>query len=596
MENNTEMMSRQVSRYLENNLTRRDFPADFLWGAATSCYQIEGAYKEGCKSFSNWDAFTLQRPDKIHGGSNGCLAINHYNRYKEDVALMKKLGLNTYRFSLSWSRILPGGHLSAGINREGIDFYNDLIDLLIAEGIEPCVTLFHFDFPQCLQEEYGGFLSPLILKDFAEYVEVCFFEFGDRVKMWITENEPWAFTAGGYILGAFPPGHGTPHPLYKSEDDDDQNKSCQYKTTSSADLFDNIPRPAAPFVMPRVALGIDPAAVYGCADAGTYGAAAAEMSDDGDDNNPDATEPYIVAHHLILAHAKAVEIYRKHFQAVQGGKIGVTNMTTWYEPYSLSQPDIEAASRAVDFMWGWFVEPVVTGYYPKVMRDRVGDRLPEFTPEQREMVKGSYDFIGMNYYTTYWASYKPNPPWVKPNYYNDQEVAFRTERNGVKIGKQAGSAWLFVVPRGIYELLMHTKIKYNDPIIYITENGVDEKNDPKKTMSEARHDPDRISYHMEHLAYMRLAMDRGVKLKGYYPWALLDNFEWTEGYSVRFGFYFVDYTNNLIRCPKDSAIWYMNFLNNKILPPRNNREAAAEDIAASASASGTVAKKRKGSM
>ncbi|KAL0308305.1 UNVERIFIED_CONTAM: Raucaffricine-O-beta-D-glucosidase [Sesamum radiatum] len=199
----------QVARYAGAKLTRHDFPSDFIFGGATSTYQVEGAYAQDGRSLSNWDVFSLQKPGKICGGTNGCFAIDHYNRFKEDVGLMKKLGLDAYRFSISWSRVLPGGRLSGGVNKEGIKFYNDLIDSLLAQGIEPWVTIFHFDVPQCLEDEYGGFLSPRIVEDFAEFAQLCFFEFGDRVKHWITQNEPVTFTKNGYVDGSFPPAHGS---------------------------------------------------------------------------------------------------------------------------------------------------------------------------------------------------------------------------------------------------------------------------------------------------------------------------------------------------------------------------------------------------
>ncbi|KAK4414869.1 Oleuropein beta-glucosidase [Sesamum alatum] len=467
----------QVSRYANAKLTRHDFPPDFIFGAATSCYQVEGAYAQGGKSLNNWDVFALQRPGKILGGTNGCVAIDHYNRFKEDVALMKKLGLDSYRFSISWSRVLPGGRLSGGINREGIQFYNDLINLLLAQGIEPCVTIFHFDVPQCLEEEYGGFLCSKIQDDFAEFAELCFFEFGDRVKFWITQNEPITFTKNGYVQGSFPPGHGS--------------TAAQPGEKNAVGI--------------RCARGVDTTCHGG--DAGT--------------------EPYIVAHNLILAHAKAVDIYRRNYQGVQGGKIGITNMSGWFDPYSDAPADVDAAARAVDFMWGWFTAPIVTGDYPPVMRERVKDRLPTFKPEEVDL---------------------------------------------------AGSDWLFIVPYGIRNLLVHTKDKYNDPIIYITENGVDEKNDWTQTITSALKDDVRIKYIQDHLAFSKEAMDLGVKLKGYFAWSLFDNYEWTEGYTVRFGMYYVDYVNGYTRYPKKSAIWYMNFLNKNIIPrPKRQIEEIEDD-------------------
>ncbi|KAK4396691.1 Oleuropein beta-glucosidase [Sesamum angolense] len=483
MANNNVDQVMSKSTNIGSHLTRHHFPKGFVFGSATSTYQVEGGYAHGGRSLSNWDVFSVQMPGKIRDGTNGCVAINHYNQFKEDVSLMKKLGLDAYRFSISWSRILPGGRLNGGINREGVQFYNDLIDELLSQGIEPFATIFHFDVPQCLENEYGGFLSPRIIQDFAEFAEVCFFEFGDRVKYWITQNEPWSFTRNGYVGGNFPPGHGS--------------ASAQPQSIHA--------------LLHRCVLGVDPTCV--CGDAGT--------------------EPYIVAHNLILAHAAAVDIYRKNYQGVQGGKIGVTNMSTWFDPYNETQEDIDAAARAVDFMWGWFVAPIVTGDYPRVMRERVGFRLPTFTPEQKKLITGSYDFIGMNYYTTYWATNKPTPPGTPPTYVTDQEVEFRS---------------------------------------------VDEKNDPTLPVSRARIDKTRIRYHQEHFAYMRQAMDQGVNLKGYFLWSLFDNYEWTEGYTVRFGMIYVDYVNGLTRYPKLSAIWYMNFLNKKVLPgPKREVKEKEED-------------------
>ncbi|XP_051152391.1 beta-glucosidase 24-like [Andrographis paniculata] len=531
----------QVDRYINAGFTRNNFPADFVFGAGTSAYQIEGAYNEGGRALSWWDSITLHTPEKIEGGGNGCVAIDHYHRFREDVQLIKRLGVDSYRFSISWPRILPGGNLAGGKNKEGIKFYNEVIDCLLANGITPSVTLFHWDTPLYLQNEYGGFLSPRIVDDFAEYVEVCFAEFGDRVKFWVTINEPWSYAINGYYMVASPP-----------------PSVARTLAKSKYDL-----RPLSHRSMPGQL-------VAPTNDAGTW--------------------PYLVGYHLLLAHARAVQVYRRLFQAVQGGKIGITNMTTWFEPFTDTQDDIDAASRAVDFNWGWFTAPVVTGDYPQVMKDLVGDRLPRFTAEQSKLLRGSYDFIGMNYYTTNWAANKVYPPDTPPSYYTDQQTEFITERDGVPIGKPAGSKWLFVVPRGIYELLKHTQATYNDPIIYITENGRDEVNDPNLLVSQARQDPERIDYHVQHLGYIKLAMDEGVRVKGYYAWSLIDNFEWTVGYTVRFGFYFVDYLNNYERTPKDSVYWYMNFLKRDLIPipKRLPEEEIVQDTANAAT------KKRKG--
>ncbi|CAL9155336.1 unnamed protein product [Musa hybrid cultivar] len=184
--------------------SRSDFTSTFLFGTATSSYQIEGAYLEGNKSLSNWDVFT-HLPGKIKDGRTGDIADDHYHRYMEDISLMHSLGVNSYRFSMSWSRILPRGRFG-DVNPVGIKFYNRIIDSLLVKGIQPFVTLNHFDVPQELEDRYGSWLSPQIREDFGHLAEVCFKEFGDRVKFWTTFNEPNLFVKFSYAFGKYPPG------------------------------------------------------------------------------------------------------------------------------------------------------------------------------------------------------------------------------------------------------------------------------------------------------------------------------------------------------------------------------------------------------
>lgn len=188
------------------SLNRNSFPKGFIFGAGSSSYQFEGAANEGGRTPSIWDTFTHKYPEKIKDRSNADVAIDSYHNYKEDVRIIKDMNLDSYRFSLSWSRILPKGKLSGGINQEGINYYNNFINELLANGIKPLVTLFHWDLPQTLEDEYGGFLSPLIVKDFQDYAELCFKEFGDRVKYWVTLNEPWSYSQNGYANGRMAPG------------------------------------------------------------------------------------------------------------------------------------------------------------------------------------------------------------------------------------------------------------------------------------------------------------------------------------------------------------------------------------------------------
>lgn len=505
------------------------FPKDFLFGTGTAAFQVEGGGSKGGKGISIWDDFTMRLPWKIVDGSNGHLACDMYTKYKDDIKMMKQMGFNAYRFSISWTRILPGGRRCNGLNKEGIDYYNDVIDTVIDNGMTPFVTLFHWDLPICLQTEYGGFLSKRVKDDFREYAEICFWEFGDRVKNWTTINEPCTYATLGYVLGEFPPGHKIPDPVDKiilSRDG-----STHLHETPTGDQF-IVAQPS---------------------------------------------EAYTVARNLLLAHAEAVDLYRTYFQEAQGGKIGIVLDSHWFLPFDeTSDDDKLAVQRALDFMLGWFLEPIVTGYYPENMRTYVPpDELASFNIEEREKVKGSMDFLGLNYYTTWYASNDPNP--AGEGYYADQRVKFLFKKNDKYIGPPSGSSWLFSVPKGIYHILMYLNEKYGNGLkeIYITENGWSTETNCKKTAQMVcNHDADRTKYHQDHLANLLKAMKDEydmnhftTKLKGYFVWSWCDNFEWQEGYSVRFGLVYVDYMNGLTRYPKDSAIWFNKFLKSKIMPP-----------------------------
>ncbi|KAG7948012.1 hypothetical protein I3843_14G124300 [Carya illinoinensis] len=477
-----------------SSLNRTSFPKGFIFGAAAAAYQYEGAAKEDGKGPSMWDYYTHKYPELIADGSNGDVAVDQYHRYKQDVAILKDMGADAYRFSISWPRLIPTGKISKGVNREGIKYYNNLINELLSKGLKPFVTIYHWDIPQALDDEYGGFLSDKVVEDFRDFADLCFREFGDRVKHWITLNEPWTYSNGGYAQGTL-----------------------------------------APF---RCSSWYSPNCTGGNS----------------------AIEPYLVSHHLLLAHAAAVKVFKQKYQAVQKGVIGITHVCHWMVPYTNSKQDVDAASRALDFMFGWFMDPLTNGDYPHSMRTLVGKRLPKFTETQSELVKGSYDFIGINYYTANYAAYAPSYNYVNKSYVTDSLVNQTTERNGVLIGPEAASSWLHVYPSGIRDLLKYTKEKYYNPQIYITENGIDEFNNASLPLKEALVDTQRIDYYYRHLYYLNKAIKEGVRVKGYFAWSFLDNFEWNSGYTVRFGIYFIDFNDKLKRYPKLSAHWFKNFL------------------------------------
>ncbi|NAS12330.1 GH1 family beta-glucosidase [Poritiphilus flavus] len=459
------------------------FPDNFLWGTATSSHQIEGAATQGGRAWSIWDAHA-HTPGRTHNNENADIACDHYNRYKEDVKLMGDLGLKAYRFSISWSRIQPDGQGKP--NPEGIHFYNNLIDELLKYGITPWITLYHWDLPLALHTEKDGWLNPDIADYFEAYAELCFSNFGDRVKHWITLNEPWVVSILGYAEGVFAPGR-------KSRE-----------------------------------------------------------------------EPYIVAHNLLRAHGKAVANYRTKYQPSQKGVIGITNNCDWREPLTDEASDVEAAQRSLEFFLGWFADPIYFGDYPAVMRERVGDRLPEFSEEDRELIKGSSDFFGLNHYTGLYASDVPPGEEVQNAVYGNGGIF---EDQYVQL--TAGPEWKLttmnwaILPWGCKKLLEWISERYDNPPIYITENGcaLDDKPEDGKV-----HDPVRKDYLQSYLTACHQAMEQGVDLKGYFVWSFMDNFEWALGYSKRFGITYVDY-ETLERIPKESALWFKDVISNNGFEP-----------------------------
>jgi beta-glucosidase len=446
---------------------RETMNSDFVWGVSTSSYQIEGAVFEGGRGEGIWDEF-CRRPGTTKNGENGDVACDHYHRWPEDIELLKELGVKVYRFSISWPRIFPQG--TGTPNEEGIRFYSNLMDALLEAGIEPWVNLYHWDLPLALQEKYEGWISPRIIDDFTAFADCCFDRFGDRVKTWMTMNEPWCASILGYAMGNHAPG-------IKSD-----------------------------------------------------------------------TAPWQVAHHLLLAHGRAVECYRTNYQPAQGGCIGIANNCDWREPFSDSPEDIAAAEVATEYMLAWFADPVYFGDYPQSMKDRLGSKLPEFTDEEKELLKGSSD-----YFTCYARAVEEgSESWIgNSGIFGARDI----ELLNIPDLPANATGWV-IKPDGLGKLLRWIDKRYGRPPVYVTENGTSVKAD---TVEEAVEDQKRIDYYRDYIAVVQKAADDGVDLRGYFAWTLLDNFEWTHGYDIRFGLVHTDFETGT-RTPKNSYYFYRDLI------------------------------------
>ncbi|KAI0499755.1 hypothetical protein KFK09_017963 [Dendrobium nobile] len=472
-------------------IDRSQFPPNFLFGTATSSYQIEGAYSEGNKSLSIWDVFT-RIPGKILDDSNGDVADDHYHRYLEDIELMHYLGVDSYRFSISWTRILPRGRFGQ-INQNGITFYNNLLDALLTKGIQPFVTLSHYDIPQELEDRYGAWLNPQIQKDFAYFADTCFKAFGNKVKYWSTVNEPNLMAKWGYMTGQNPPGR------------------CSQPSCPSGDS---------------------------------------------------KTEPYIAAHNIILCHAAAVDIYRKKYQVKQGGFIGIVMASNWLEPFTDTPVDKLATSRALSFDVPWFLDPIIYGDYPPEMLQILGSRLPKFSIEDRKKLQTKLDFIGVNHYSSLYAKDCLFSPCDSETSEGNGFADRTGEKDGHSIGAKTAISNFYVVPSGMEKMILYIMERYNNTTMFITENGFAQegsRNPSNELLKELLNDKERVEYHSAYLSSLLKAMRKGADVRGYFIWSLIDNFEWLNGYSKRFGLYHVNY-NTQERTPKLSAKWYKEFL------------------------------------
>ena len=438
-------------------------PAGFVFGTSTASYQIEGARDEDGRGPSVWDTFCAV-PGKISDGSSGEVACDHYHRYVEDVALMKRLGIGAYRFSIAWPRVQPDG--TGPANAAGLDFYDRLVDELVGAGIEPMATLFHWDLPQALETPLsgaaGGWLNRETTERFAEYAALCAERLGDRVGKWVPVNEPNVVTMLGHATGEHAPG----------------------KTLG----FDALP----------------------------------------------------VAHHLNLGHGLAVQALRANGAKEVG--TATNHVPVW--PASDSEEDGEAADL-FDALWNrLFADPMLLGRYPEGPLDWAA-LLPGPVEEDLATIKQPLDFYGFNYYNPMSLAAAPE----------GAEIPF-DQRELVEYPK-TDFGWP-VVPEGMREVIGQLAERYPDiPPIHITENGCSYAMGPDA--DGVVDDQPRIDYLDSHLRAVGDAISDGADVRGYYCWSMLDNFEWAEGYSQRFGLVHVDY-DTLVRTPKRSFEWYADVI------------------------------------
>jgi beta-glucosidase len=464
------------------------FPAGFVWGTATASYQIEGAAQEDGRTPSIWDVFS-RTPGKVRGGDTGDVADDHYHRYREDVAIMRELGVGSYRFSVAWPRITPQvtPRELGPVNEAGLAFYDRLVDELLAAGIRPAATLYHWDLPQAL-EDAGGWTSRATSERFGEYAEVVAARLGDRIGTFITLNEPWCSAYLGYASGVHAPGR------------------------------------------------TDPAAALAA------------------------------VHHLNLAHGLAAAAVRR---AAPQAEVALTLNLAWVRPASGSGADADAVRRIDGLQNRVFLDPVMRGEYPAdVLADTAAVTDWSFVQDgDLELVRQPLDALGLNYYSpTVVRAYDGSGPRLQADGHGEGAASAWPAAEGVEFPEQPGPVtdmgWP-IDPRGMTELLLRLSRDYPDVALYVTENGAAYPD----VVSEdgGVHDEDRIGYLHQHLSAVADAITAGADVRGYYLWSLLDNFEWSYGYSKRFGIVHVDYGTQQ-RTVKDSGRWYAEVVRSGALP------------------------------
>lgn len=430
------------------------FPSDFRWGCATASYQIEGAVKEDGRGATNWDVFS-HTPGRVANNDTGDVACDSYHRYAEDTALLKSLGVNSYRMSLAWSRIFPEGRGKP--NQKGIDYYNKVIDGLLAANIQPYVTMFHWDLPAALP---GGWQNRDTALAFADYAGFMAGKLSDRVHDFITVNELLCFTDLGHLRGIHAPG-----------------------------------------------LKLEQAAVNQ------------------------------VRHHGVLAHGLGVQAIRAHAKA--GTRVGISDNTSFHIPVIETPEHIAAAKKATLEKNAMFLTAIMEGRYIDEYLTEQGANAPKVQAGDMAAIASPLDFVALNIYA---------PEWVRA----DDGPKGYTVIPHLASSPRMASPWLVVGPEVAYWGVRLTSELWKPKAIYISENGAS-ADDP--VVDGRVDDADRVMYLRNYVGQFHRAVAEGYPLKGYFLWSLMDNFEWADGYTKRFGIHYVDFATQK-RTPKLSAAWY----------------------------------------
>lgn len=447
------------------------FPKDFWWGSATSATQIEGAADEDGRGKNIWDYWYEIEPERFYNQVGPEHTSDFYHRYQEDIALMKEYGHNSFRLSISWSRLIPGG--TGEVNQEAVSFYNHVIDELIKQGIEPFVNLFHFDMPVELQET-GGWENRDVTDMYQQYAKTAFELFGDRVKKWFTFNEPIVPVEGGYLYN---------------------------------------------FHYPNIV---------------------------------DAKRAFQVAYHTIIAHAKAVKVFKE--LEIEDGKIGIIlNLTPSY-PRSEHPADKKAAHIADLFFNRSFLDPAVLGHYPKDLIQLLDEysHLPETEDGDAALIKeNTIDLLGVNYYQPRRVKAKehlPNPhgPFMPDWFFDNYEMP------GRRMNEYRG--WE-IYEKGIYDIMINLKDNYHNIDSFISENGMGVQNEERFIVDGQIQDDYRITFIRDHLKWLHKAIEEGCHARGYHLWTTMDNWSWANAYKNRYGFFSVNQETKE-RTPKKSAHWF----------------------------------------